>query len=389
MGLPALAALVVVACSTNDSGVPTRGPDGLVPIGADAASESSFPASCRASGPGISDCGADGTGDCCATVAISGGTWNRRGDPAYPATIKPYVLDKYEITVGRFKRFVEAGEATQAVAAKYPAHYGAVPGDTEGGWNPAYAVALSADTPTFATRLATHPTRPDGTTYGKSDKTLPINNINWAEALLFCAWDGGFLPTEAMWLYAAEGGAENRYYHWTPNQADGGRPTPTLAEAAFCTQGTGNDPTDYVCGMTPTVPVPVWKTEGGKSKDGIFHINGNVNEMFQDWAGTVAVPDGDGGVKQVRAPMLTACDANAPNAINGCPRSTADFNGDTLDRRLSGGGSYDYPDNFGCDKPDGCLFPVGLLSTRFRYAAINQPSFADNTQGIRCARAAN
>ncbi len=108
--------------------------------------------------------------------------------------------------------------------------------------------------------------------------------------------------------------------------------------------------------------------------------------MFQDWAGTVAVPDGDGGTKSVRAPMTEACDANAAAAVNGCPRSSPDFNGGTLARRMSAGGSFDYPDNF-CTEADGCIFPAGLLSTRFRFAAVN-PAFTSPTQGIRCARAA-
>src|SRR5262249_17005966 len=46
------------------------------------------------------------------------------------------------------------------------------------------------------------------------NENLPINCITWYEAFAFCQWDGGFLPTEAEWNYAATGGGGQRGFPW-------------------------------------------------------------------------------------------------------------------------------------------------------------------------------
>ena len=64
------------------------------------------------------------------------------------------------------------------------------------------------------TSRASSPSYATWTTTAGSQENLPINCVNWYEAYAFCIWDGGFLPSEAEWEYAAAGGSQQREYPW-------------------------------------------------------------------------------------------------------------------------------------------------------------------------------
>jgi len=46
------------------------------------------------------------------------------------------------------------------------------------------------------------------------DAQHPVACLDWFTAFAFCAWDGGRLPTEAEWEFAAAGGSLDRPYPW-------------------------------------------------------------------------------------------------------------------------------------------------------------------------------
>ena len=165
----------------------------------------------------MSNCGS-GSASCCASLEVPAGTFNRSYDgftyasTLSPATVSGLRLDQYEVTVGRFRQFVSA-----AVGGWLPSGKGL--GDTAGGFETGWdAASWNSELATTTSGWNTALTFPGGTwkaTAG-SNENLPIAEPDWYESYAFCIWDGGFLPSEAEWNYAAAGGSDQRAYPWSP-----------------------------------------------------------------------------------------------------------------------------------------------------------------------------
>lgn len=82
-----------------------------------------------------SNCGPNQNENCCASSVVTGGTYNRSNNASYPATVSDFRLDRFEITVGRFRKFVEAYPASKPAA-----NAGAHPLIAGSGWNSAWDI---------------------------------------------------------------------------------------------------------------------------------------------------------------------------------------------------------------------------------------------------------
>lgn len=306
------------------------------------------PASCASGGAGVNDCGACGE-DCCASLSVPGGTFGRtyKSDSTgqlvtVSATVSAFRLDKYPVTVGRFRPFVGAWKAgwRPAVGAGKHAHLrggqglvdttpGAA-GGHEDGWLESYVsnVDLSdaslqqcslggfiSNLPTYFTWTATP---------GEQER-YPIDCVTWEEAYAFCIWDSGFLPSEAEWELAAEGGDELRPYPW------GSTPPGNGIQLEIYGRHYGNE-----------LLAPVGLATAGAGRWGQLDLAGEVAQWTLDWY-----------------------DGPYDPSVDGASLTVAFY-------RTQGGGAY----------------PASSRTTGpYANAALGGPTGRDVLTGIRCARA--
>jgi formylglycine-generating enzyme required for sulfatase activity len=199
--------------------------------------------------------------------------------PAHLVRLSPYCIDRTEVPSEAYTRCVTAGACTRTVGSTPPERF-------------------------------------------------PISGVDWGQALAYCRFTGGRLPTEAEWEFAARG-AENRVFPWgstSPSGCSFGDWTPGEASAS--------------CGGVG--PSAVGSYPQGASAFGVLDLAGNVWEWTADWYS-----------------------ARYDNAWSDDPTGPS-----TGSARVTRGGGWNN------DQPD-------RLRTAFREG--QHPSFRDYDLGVRCA----
>jgi formylglycine-generating enzyme len=296
-------------------------------------------------------CGPIGNDNCCNSPLVIGGMYYRSydlamdsdsGSTSYPATVSNFRLDKYEVSVGRFRAFIEAGMGTQSSppVVGSGAHMNILGSGWDAAWNSSLTVdkaALIAAVKIARSGAGVNPLA-TWTDAPAVNESRPMNNISWYEAMAFCVWDGGYLPTEAEWNYAAAGGDQQRAYPWSSPDAaslaiDG-------AHASYY-DGT-NCIGDGIAGCSLTDLIMVGIKPRGDGRWGQSDLSGNVGEWTLDL---------------YQSPY--------PNPCTDCADLTT---GNT--RVLRGGGFY-----------------ASARGLRMNFRLVFAPTGRTEDEGFRCARA--
>jgi formylglycine-generating enzyme required for sulfatase activity len=180
--------------------------------------------------------------------------------PEHAVVVDSFQLDTFEVTVGRFRKFVNAYDGTMPAAGM--GDHSALSVGWQSGWNasmPATKAALLA-----AIKCDSY--RQTWTDVVEVNENFPINCVNWYIANAFCIWDGGRLATEAEWEYVAGGGSENRLYPW------GSTDPQVVPDTANC----------FSYGKASSL-LDVGSLPKGKAKWGQMDMGGSMWEWVFDW----------------------------------------------------------------------------------------------------------
>lgn len=165
------------------------------------------------------------------TMGSDDGPQNER--PTHTVTLDDYYIDRYEVTLSLYRKFLEGGKH---------------------------------DAP---------PTWEDEASTSVGDR--PAIGIRWESAATYCRWAGKRLPTEAEWEKAARG-TDGRRYPWGEMQP--------FVDIANYNRGIWVSEAITLMAVTgglEGMSVRHGLKEGGKSPFGVSHMAGNAAEWVADW----------------------------------------------------------------------------------------------------------
>jgi formylglycine-generating enzyme required for sulfatase activity len=277
-------------------------------------------------------------------VEVPGGTFRMGSDGFYPEEapvrevgVDGFWIDRHPVTVGEFRRFVNAtGHVTWAEQAPKADDYpdadaellvpgslvfnktpGPVPLDDYRNW---WTWTPGADW--------RHPSGAGSSVGGR--ERHPVTHVAYADAVAYAEWAGKSLPTEAEWEYAARGGLDGAVFTWGDEFAPKGRMMANTWQGEFPWQ---NLLLDRFEGTSPVESYPA-------NNYGLYDMAGNVWEWTEDWfaqreangAGSCCAPRDPRAASEERYPRRVIKGGSHLCAPNYCLRyRPAARQGETID----------------------------------------------------------
>ena len=173
--------------------------------------------------------------------------------PAHEVTVKSFWIDRHEVTVAEFAKFV-AATGYQTDAEKF-------------GWSGAF----NLKTRQWEKTKGADWHHPDGPGSTAADNE-PVCQVSWNDAAAYAKWSGKRLPSEAEWEFAARGGLAQKKYSWGDDVRPNGKPVANWWQGTFPNRNTNED------GFIARAPVESFPPNGY----GLYEMTGNVWEWCAD-----------------------------------------------------------------------------------------------------------
>ena len=239
---------------------------------------------------------------------VPGGTFDMGSNeqtseqPIHTVTVPPFEMWRTEVTVMQYGQCVNAGECSDPAA-------GSLCNWSEGEY-----------------------------------EDHPVNCVTWQQAVDFCEWVGGRLPSESEWEHAARSGGQDITYPWGDEEATCDY---AVMDDVTHSDGCNTGRTWAVCGKSPD----------GDTDQGLCDMAGNVWEWVQDW-------------------FHSCYNCSQCQGLGGCDSST---------EAPDDGSAWEVPaGSYRVERGGGFHYDAEFLRTTDRDA--DDPGDSDAALGFRCAR---
>eukprot|EP01065_Artemidia_motanka_P005339 TRINITY_DN1258_c0_g1_i1.p1 TRINITY_DN1258_c0_g1~~TRINITY_DN1258_c0_g1_i1.p1 ORF type:complete len:520 (+),score=188.77 TRINITY_DN1258_c0_g1_i1:60-1562(+) len=210
--------------------------------------------------------------------------------PIREVTVRPFRIDRCEVTNAQFKEFVDARQyvtdaevyqwsfvmepwVSKELMAENPSRVEAAPWwlAIEGAdWRHPEGPKsdLSHEAVWVGKQQQGVPNSPSGDRWAH-----PVSHVSWRDAYNFCKWRGKRLPTEAEWEFAVRGGLDQKIFPWGDQLYPGNEHRMNVWQGDF--KGLENTAED---GRRHTAPVASYPPNGF----GLYDMTGNLWEWVDD-----------------------------------------------------------------------------------------------------------